>query len=218
MLVVDLQADGAQKVADEIVAAGGTASGFGCNVADPAQVAAAVEAAVGNYGALHLAFNNAGIPGPSGTVTEVDDLDAYRELIDVDLNSVFYCMRCEIPEMINAGGGAIVNTSSILGLVAESTAAAYTAAKHGVSGLTKAAAAGYATKGVRINSVHPGYIDTPALLGLPRETYAELSAKHPIGRLGKPEEVTELVGFLLSDRASFMVGSQVVVDGRYTTI
>ena len=120
--------------------------------------------------------------------------------------------------MLDSGGGSIVNTSSILGLVGTPAALPYVTAKHGVSGMTKAAAAYYARHGVRINSVHPGYVDTPLLATMPREHYDALTALHPIGRLGTSEEVAELAIFLLSDRASFITGSQHVVDGGYTTV
>lgn len=221
VVAVDLAEDAAQKVVDQITAAGGAAVAFSADVSDPARLQAAVDGAVEAFGALHLAFNNAGIGGPQGLLADYDDSDdfaAYRKLIEINLNSVYYGMRYEIPAIIAAGGGAIVNTSSILGLVGEPTAAPYTAAKHGVAGMTKAAGAAYAARGVRINSVHPGYIDTPLLAGLPQEAYDALIAKHPIGRLGTAEEVAELVVFLLSDRASFINGSQYVIDGGYTAV
>lgn len=216
VVVVDLKLDAAQKVADEISGRGGKAIAVAANVGKPEDVRAAVDAAVAQFGALQLAFNNAGIGGPLGLIADID-IEAYRNLMDVNLHSVFYCMHYEIPAMLKAGGGAIVNMASVLGLVGDAQAAAYTAAKHGVAGMTKAAALGYADKGIRINSVHPGYIDTPLLSSLPKEAYDALVSQHPIGRLGRPEEVTEVVLFLLSDQASFVTGSQYAVDGAYTT-
>ena len=215
VVVNDLKAEVAQKVADEIGQAGGSAIAIAGNVGKPEDVKASVDAAVKRFGALHLAFNNAGIGGPLGLLADID-IQAYRQLMDVNLHSVFYGMYYEIPAMLKAGGGAIVNMSSILGVVGDANAVPYVAAKHGVTGLTKAAALGYADKGIRINSIHPGYIDTPLLQDLPKEAYDGLVGLHPIGRLGRPEEVTGLVLFLLSDRASFITGSQHLVDGAYT--
>lgn len=216
VVVVDLNEEGAKRVAEKVTADGGKAIAFAADTTDPDRVKAAVEAAVSEFGGLHLAFNNAGISGPLGPLTEID-IEGYKSLMDVNLNAVFYGLHYEIPAIIAAGGGSIVNTSSILGLVGDPGAVPYVAAKHGVTGLTKAAALGYADQGVRINSVHPGYIDTPLLKNLSEEWYAGLVAKHPIGRLGKAEEVAELVVFLLSERASFITGSQHTVDGGYTT-
>ncbi|MGN6445994.1 SDR family NAD(P)-dependent oxidoreductase [Amnibacterium sp.] len=215
VLVVDFHEDAAQRVADRITHGGGTASVFVGDMADEQAVEASVQAAVDRFGALHLAFNNAGIGGPLGPLADVD-LDGYRRLIDVNLNAVFYGLHAEIPRILASGGGAIVNMSSIFGLVGDPGAAPYVTAKHGVSGMTKAAAIAYAAKGVRINSIHPGYIDTPLLGVLPEETRTALVNQHPVGRLGTAAEVAEVVAFLLSDAASFVVGAQWTVDGGYT--
>ncbi|GAB2821064.1 SDR family NAD(P)-dependent oxidoreductase [Alpinimonas psychrophila] len=215
VVVNDLMLDVAQAIVDTIVSAGGKATAVAGNVGKPEDVKAAVDKAVQTYGGLNLAVNNAGIGGPLGPITDID-IDAYKQLIDINLHSVFYGLKYQIPEIIKAGGGAIVNTSSILGLVGDAGAAPYVAAKHAVSGLTKATALTYAGQGVRINSVHPGYIDTPLLSGLPEEAYNGLVGLHPIGRLGTAEEVADLVVFLLSEKASFITGSQHVVDGGYT--
>jgi len=215
VVVNDLKQEVAQKVVDQIVSSGGNAVAFAGNVGKPEDVKAAVELAVKTYGGLNMAVNNAGIGGPLGPLTEID-IAGYLNLMDINLHSVFYGMHYEIPEMLKAGGGSIVNVSSILGVVGDSGAVPYVTAKHGVSGMTKAAALGYADKKIRINSVHPGYIDTPLLGGLPKEAYAGLIALHPIGRLGTANEVADLILFLLSDKATFITGSQHLVDGGYT--
>ena len=215
VVVNDLKLEAAQTVADEIMAAGGSALAIAGDVGKPEVAKATVDAAVARFGALHLAVNNAGIGGPLGLLADID-IAAYQHLMDVNLHSLFYGMHAQIPAMLKAGGGAIVNVSSILGVVGSPIAVPYVAAKHGASGMTKAAALGYADKGIRINSVHPGYIDTPLLDNLPKEAYDGLVALHPVGRLGTSQEVSALVLFLLSDQASFITGSQHLVDGGYT--
>jgi NAD(P)-dependent dehydrogenase (short-subunit alcohol dehydrogenase family) len=215
LVVVDLSREGVEETAALIRAAGGEVKSVIADVADPAMVKSAVDFAESEYGRLDLAFNNAGITGPSGLLADID-IEGYQRTINVNLNAVFYGMYYEIPAMLRAGGGAIVNTSSILGLVGTPTAVPYVTAKHGVTGMTKAAAVGYAEQGIRINSVHPGYIDTPLLKNLGDAKRSALISLHPQGRLGTDKEVAAAVIWLLSDEASFANGTQMVVDGGYT--
>jgi NAD(P)-dependent dehydrogenase (short-subunit alcohol dehydrogenase family) len=155
-----------------------------------------------------------GIGGELNPVGEMS-VDGWRKVVELNLSGVFYAMRAQIPRMLEAGGGAIVNMASILAQVGAPQSSGYVAAKHGVVGLTQAAALEYAARGVRINAVGPGYIDTPLLTDLPREARDGLVALHPIGRLGRAEEVAELVVWLSSDRASFVTGAYYPVDGGY---
>jgi NAD(P)-dependent dehydrogenase (short-subunit alcohol dehydrogenase family) len=215
VVVVDIEEKAIDTVAEEIIGAGGRAVPFVADVSEPEQVHASVDLAASTFGGLHLAVNNAGITGPLGLLADID-IAGYRRVIEINLNAVFYGMYYEIPAMLASGGGSIVNTSSVLGVVGDPGAVPYVTAKHGVAGMTKAAALGYANQGIRINSVHPGYIDTPLLKALPEDAYAALAGMHPIGRLGTADEVASTIAFLLSDAASFTTGSQYVLDGGYT--
>jgi NAD(P)-dependent dehydrogenase (short-subunit alcohol dehydrogenase family) len=175
-----------------------------------------VTTTVETFGGLHVAVNNAGIGGAQALTGEYP-IDNWRQVIEVNLTGVFYCMRHEIPAMLDSGGGSIVNMASILGSVGFATSPAYVAAKHGVVGLTKTAAIEYSAQGVRVNSVGPGFINTPLLAdNLDAETLTALIGMHPIGRLGEPQEVADLVAFLGSDEASFCTGGYYLVDGAYT--
>src|SRR3954464_5111516 len=213
------EADAAGTVA-LINAAGGQAIAIGGDVTREADVAAMVARTVAAFGRIDCAFNNAGIAplavGPAGQRSHELSQAAFDRMLAVNLTGVFLCLKHEVAQMLaQGGGGAIVNTASIAGLIGLATSGHYVAAKHGVGGLTKTAAIEYAQDGIRVNCVNPGYITTPMTKEVVETRLDSVMAKVPMNRMGVPEEIAEAVVWMCSDKASFMTGSSQVVDGGY---
>lgn len=214
VMVSDIDETQGRQVVAELQASGATAQFYKADVGDPEQCRQLVQATVAAFGALDVACNNAGITGELSLTADYS-LEGWQRIINVNLNSVFFCLKYELEVMLKQGSGSIINMSSILGQVGTPTLAGYVTAKHGVVGLTKTAAQEYAAQGIRINAVGPAYIDTPLLGAFSAETKQGLVALHPIGRLGRAEEVAELVIWLSSEKASFVTGAYYAVDGAY---
>jgi meso-butanediol dehydrogenase/(S,S)-butanediol dehydrogenase/diacetyl reductase len=218
VMIADIDDAGGKRVASEI---GSSAIFHKTDVGNPDEVQGLIKSAVDRFGRLDVLFNNA-FASTFGPIGEIS-VDGWQKTLSVTLSGVFYGMRFALPQMVAQGGGTIVNTASISGLGGDYGAGAYNAAKAGVINLTRAAAIEYARKNIRVNAVCPGVIATPAVLkGLiarsrdPERARRRAEECHPMGRLGKPEEIAKVVLFLASDDASFMTGSAVVVDGGVT--
>ncbi len=216
VLISDVNEELGQAAAKEIDPSGKRAIFVKADVSNPEDCQKMVETAVERFGRLDYACNNAGIGGEQNPTADYS-IEGWQNVIGVNLSGVFYCLKYEIPAMLKNGGGSIINMASILGQVSFLGAVAYVAAKHGVVGITQNAAVEYASQGVRVNAVGPGFISTPMIQALEdnKQAYDQLVALHPLGRLGKPEEVAELVIWLSSEKASFVTGAYYPVDGGY---
>ncbi|MDR0781349.1 MAG: SDR family oxidoreductase [Pseudomonadales bacterium] len=213
VVIADMaHSEGAARAA-ALNAAMGPCRFIACDVTATAQVDALLADTVAQWGSVDIVFNNAGIGG-SGPAQDVTDAD-YLRIIDINLNGVFRVARAALRQMYRQGAGSLINCASILGTLGQSGTVAYSAAKGGVVNMTRTLAIEAAPRGVRVNSVGPGYIDTPLLKNLPPEQRQALIALHPIGRLGRDEEVANAVLFLGSDEASFVTGAYLLVDGGY---
>ncbi|PJJ67664.1 SDR family NAD(P)-dependent oxidoreductase [Chryseobacterium geocarposphaerae] len=217
VIVSDINEEHGKQVVEKIKSSGGEASFVKADTSKPEEVEALVKSTVEIYGRLDIACNNAGIGGEQ-ELTGDYSLDSWRKVLSVNLDGVFYGCKYELEQMDKNGGGVIVNIASIHGTVAAPLSSAYTSAKHAVVGLTKNIGAEYGQKNIRCNAVGPAYIETPLLESASGDMKEALIAKHPMGRLGTPQEVAELVLFLSSDKSSFMTGGYYLVDGGYTAV
>jgi NAD(P)-dependent dehydrogenase (short-subunit alcohol dehydrogenase family) len=218
LVLADVDVGGNEETARLVAERGGEALSVRCDVTDSAQVRALVAAGVERFGALDCAFNNAGIGGASAALADYDE-QAWNQVIAVNLTGVFLCMQSELRQMVQQGGGAIVNAASLVGVMGYQYLAGYAAAKHGVVGLTRTAALEYATHGIRVNAVCPGWIETPMVMdegpapASDPEVYAAIAGMAPMKRLGMPIEIAQAVAWLCSDEASFVTGHPLIVDG-----
>jgi NAD(P)-dependent dehydrogenase (short-subunit alcohol dehydrogenase family) len=216
VVLADIDVVQAHEVAGRLDPSGKRTHVIETDVSDHGAVEAMVAETVERFGGLHMAVNNAGFTGPHNIKTADYEIEWWHRVIAANLSGIFFGMKYEIPAMIRSGGGAIVNMSSAAGAVGTPGIAPYVAAKHGIVGLTKATALEYASQGIRVNAIGPGYVDTPKMQELPEDARAQMAALHPLGRFARTEEVADMVSFLLSERASFVTGSFHLMDGGYT--
>jgi NAD(P)-dependent dehydrogenase (short-subunit alcohol dehydrogenase family) len=220
VVVADIAVEGGEETVRLLEEAGGTGHFMKVDVTQSAEVEELVNQTVERYGRLDYAVNNAGIEGEVALTPEYSE-EMWNRVLAINLTGVWLGMKYQIPQMLKQGGGAIVNTASILGLVAAPTFCAYNASKHGVVGLTKTAALEYAEQGIRVNAVCPGFIETPMVMergvraGDDAEVYRSIEQLHPMKRLGQAQEIAEAIVWLCSDAASFVTGAALNVDGGY---
>jgi NAD(P)-dependent dehydrogenase (short-subunit alcohol dehydrogenase family) len=223
IVVSDIDDDAGAETVSMIEAEGGSAVYQHCDVSDPGEASSLVDRAISEFGRLDCAHNNAGIGGPPGIVAEYD-FETWSKVLAINLSGVFLGMKYQIPKMLEQGGGSIVNTASTFGLVAVPLMPAYVASKHGVIGLTKAAALAYAESDIRVNAICPGATLTPTLEAFfsevnpddPKSVEASFAAGAPVKRLGRPPELGAAVAWLCSEEASFVTGLAMPIDGGWT--
>lgn len=215
VMISDINEANGQAVVAEISAAGGQAAFRHADVADADAHVALVAACVETFGGLHIACNNAGIAGISAPLWETSAED-WRRVIDVNLSGVFYGLRAQIPALLKSGGGSIINIASVMGQVGMVNVGPYVASKHGVVGLTRAAALETATRNIRVNAIGPGFIETPMANQLSQPARDHIANLHPMKRWGTAAEIAELALWLATDKASFATGGYYLLDGGYT--
>jgi NAD(P)-dependent dehydrogenase (short-subunit alcohol dehydrogenase family) len=220
VVVSDIAVEGGQETVRLLKEAGGEATFVRCDVTQPEEIEALIARTVATYGSLDCAVNNAGIEGVTASTVDYP-LDMWNKVLSVNLTAPWLCMKYEIVQMLKQGRGAIVNMASILGTIAFAETGAYNAAKHGLIGATRTAALEFSRQGIRINAVCPGFIETSMIMersfiGSDPQMYKRVSLSHPIGRMGKPEEIAAAALWLCSDAASFITGAAMIVDGGYT--
>lgn len=215
VIIVSRSPEQAEHKAKTLSPDGQTATGIACDVSQPDQVKRMISEAVRYFGRLDYAVNNAGMTGEHNKNITEQTVDNWNKVIANSLSSVFYCLHYELPYIVKSGGGAIVNLSAVNGLVGIPGLAPYTTAKHGIIGLTQTAALDFASHGVRINAVAPGYVSTPRINELPSPVLNDFANSHPLKRMATRQEVADFILFLLSDKAGFCTGGVYPVDGGY---
>lgn len=219
--ISDVDNNGLKETEEQILKKGGNVLAITADISNENNVKKLVNTTVKKFGGLDIACNNAGVGGELNTTADYS-VEEWDRVININLRGQWLCMKYQIPEILNRGGGAIINVTSILGKVGFANAPAYVAAKHGLVGLTKTAAIEYSSKGIRVNTIAPAFIDTPMLeragLTTGMEMKEQIIKLHPIGRLGTSREVANAIVWLTSDEASFITGHTLLVDGGYTAV